>query len=132
MLKESQSQDVLMACLKLLKNDNYAQEFALKLLDNWKTTHHTLINQAFLAVGVNKHFQDRVISAFEDDWNKYPSAYKAVILRIPIDSPIRLQRAHDIVKNWRKYYRPLVSAALAVFYNCPEKVTAQCKSIVLA
>jgi hypothetical protein len=132
LLEESPHPYVHLACLKLLKNDSYAHDYALRLLDNWKSTNHKLINQAFVTVGDNKDFQDRVLSKFDDDWNKYPSAYKAIILRTTIDSPIRLQRAHDIVKDWRKYSRHLVSDALTVFYNCPDKVATQCESIVLA
>jgi hypothetical protein len=61
---------------------------------------------------------------------RVPPFLRVAALRAPFDTPLRVQRALEVLRNWPRQYRPLVAAALMVFWNNPKAVVDYCRAIM--
>jgi len=65
------------------------------------------------------------------EWTRrFPASLCAAVLRNPFDSPLRIQRANEVLSSWQRHHRRLVTAALTVYQNSPERVEKYCRAIL--
>jgi len=155
LLKKHQNPDVLIACLQLLGEDakeearsllnqehqhTYVIASCLKLLgEDAKEDARSLLNQEnqdpdVTVVCLSILGKDAANFALEKlrgkNWRRLHSSVKAAILNIPLNKPIRQKRAIEVLSKWYRYNRIIVTAALKVFNDHPEKVMVYCQKII--
>jgi len=155
LLKESEDPDVLCTCIKLLDDEakddakrlltesndpkvhcacldllgDAAKSFAVERIPCWTETDPALLVRCFQVAGATPE-GGKAAAEMLAAWNKrVPPILRAVALRAPFDTPLRIQRAYEVLHNWRGEYRPLVGAALTAFED-PNAVTEYCIEIL--
>jgi len=119
---------ILCSCLSILGKE--ATSFAVDQLKNWKKANKPLLIRCFQIAGNTleaKMAAEEMLNAWDE---KLPSILRVASLRAPFDSPLRTQRANEVISCWHRTYRPLVSAALAAHWNSPEDVENCCRDII--
>jgi hypothetical protein len=128
LLKESKDKEVLCRCLDLLGEE--ARPFAVEQIGAWTEREPVLLARCFQVAGETPQAQkatDEMLTA----WNKrVPALLRAVALRAPFDTQLRVQRAQEVLNDWPRQYRPLVAAAIMAFWNDPGAATEYCKAIL--
>ena len=128
LLAESNDPEVLCKSLKLLGEE--AKPFAVEQIRCWTETDPALLVRCFQVAGATPE-AGKAAEEMLTAWNKrVPPILRAVALRVPFDTPLRIQRAYEVLHNWRGEYRPLVGAALTAFWNDPDAVTEYCIAIL--
>jgi len=128
LLTESNDSQVHCTCLDLL--DDAAKPFALERIPCWTETDPALLVRCFQVAGATPEAGKAAAEMLVAWNNRVPPILRAVALRAPFDTPLRIQRAYEVLHNWREEYRQLVGAALTAFWNEPDAVTEYCISIL--
>lgn len=120
--------EVKCRCLALL--DAEAQPFAVERLRSWRETDPDLLGPCLRIAGATPDGQQAIEEMLARWDESVPERLRAAALRVPQDVPRRTQRAWEVLLNWQAQYRPLVTAALGVFYSDPDAVIEFCRAIL--
>jgi hypothetical protein len=129
LLRESKDKEVLCRCIDLLGEE--AKPFAVEQIDAWTEREPVLLVRCFQVAGGTPQAQkaaDEMLTA----WDKrvVPARLRVAALSAPFDTPLRIQRAQEVLNDWPRQYRPLVAAAFTAFWNEPEPVAEYCRAIL--
>ena len=125
---ENTTPEVLCSCINLLGEE--AKTFAVEQIRSWNEIALELLSSCFRVAGGTPEGQKAAEEIFAV-WDKgISNRLRVVALRASFDTPVRIQRAREILESWFRHYRPLVNAALAAFWNDPDAVTKYCKAIL--
>ena len=120
--------EILCRCLDLLGEE--AIPFAVKRIRGWTDTNPALLVRCFQVAGATTEAQ-KAAEEMLTAWDKrVPPMLRIAALRAPFDTPLRIQRAREVLDNWRQQYRPLVAAALMAFWNDADAVIEYCEAII--
>ena len=128
LLVHSKDKEVLCRCLDLLGEE--AKPFAVERIRCWTKTDPALLARCFQVAGATPEAQ-KAAEEMLTAWDEHvPAMLRVTALRAPFDTPLRIQRALEVLDDWRRQYRPLVAAALATFWNAPDAVIEYCRAII--
>jgi hypothetical protein len=122
------SSDVLCRCLELLGEE--AKPFATERIRNWTETEAEVLVRCFQIAGETPEAEkaaDELLAAWD---KRVPPLLRVAAIRAPFDTPLRTQRAREVLDDWHRQYRRLVAAALMAFWNNPDAVTRDCRVII--
>jgi hypothetical protein len=120
--------EVLCRCLDLLGEE--AIPFAVKRIRCWTDTDPALLVRCFQVAGATTEAQ-KAAEEMLTAWDKrVPPMLRIAALRAPFDTPLRMQRALEVLDQWPRHRRPLVAAALTAFWNDPGAVIEYCRTII--
>ncbi|NER98296.1 MAG: hypothetical protein F6J86_31470 [Symploca sp. SIO1B1] len=125
-----QNPHVLYSCLELLGQE--AKIEAQEKIASWAETNPVLLSQCFAIAGETPEAQkaaEEILLRWQAGENLNP-AHKIFALQAPFNTELRQQMALQVLNNWYKQYRPLVTSALTAFWNNPNAVTDCCRQIL--
>jgi hypothetical protein len=120
--------EVLCRCLDLLGEE--AKPFAVEQLLNWTDKEPVLLVRCFQVAGGTPQAQKAAHEMLTAWDRRVPPPLRGAALRAPFDTPLRKQRALEVLKDWQRQYRLLVAAAFTAFWNDPDAVTEYCRAII--
>ena len=129
-IKDSQAYQVLCRCLDLLGEE--AKQEAQEKIASWAKTDSYVLSRCFAIAGETPEAQkaaDEILLCWQAE-KKLDSAHKIVALRAPFDTELRKKMALQVLDNWHKEYRPVLTSALTAFWNDPDAVTDYCRQIL--
>ncbi len=121
---------VLSTCLKILGDEAEAFAFAVERIRCWTETYPVLLVRCFQVAGETPGAEKAAVEMLTAWDKRVPSLLRVAALRVPLGTPLRIQRAYEVLRNWLREYRKLVAAALFVFQNDPDDVTEYCRAII--
>jgi hypothetical protein len=125
-----QNPDVLCRCLELLGQE--AKQEAQEKIASWAKTDSSVLCRCFAIAGETPEAQkaaDEILLRWQAG-KKLDFGYKMVALRGPFDTELRKKMAIQVLRNWHKEYRPVLTSALTAFWNDPDAVTDYCHQIL--
>ena len=129
-IKDSQAYQVLCRCLELLGQE--AKQEAQEKIASWAKTDSSVLCRCFAIAGETPEAQkaaDEILLRWQAG-KKLDFGYKMVALRGPFDTELRKKMAIQVLRNWHKEYRPVLTSALTAFWNDPDAVTDYCHQIL--
>ena len=127
-MTDSNNPQVHCICLDLLSDA--AKSFAVERIPCWTEIDPALLVRCFQVAGATPE-AGKAAAEMLAAWNKHvPPILRVVALRAPFNTPLRIQRAYEVLHNWRGEYRQLVGAALTAFWDDPYAVTEYCRAIL--
>jgi hypothetical protein len=131
-----QAHQVLCRCLELLGQE--AKQEAQEKIASWAETDSSVLSRCFAIAGDTPEAQkaaDEILLRCQAEENldsakKLDFGYKMVALRTPFDTELRKKMALQVLGNWHKEYRPVLTSALTAFWNDPDAVTDYCRLIL--
>ena len=126
-----QHKGVICRCLELLGDE--AIPFAIERMRSWAEVEPDVLARCFQIAGNTPAAQqaaEEILKAWDDDKRKIKDVHRICALRAPFDTDLRIQRAKEVLRDWHRQYRPLVTAALTAFWNRPDAVEGYCRAIL--
>jgi hypothetical protein len=112
--------------------DEEAKQEAQEKIASWAETPPYVLSRCFAIAGETPEAQkaaDEIILRWQAG-KKLHFGYKMVILRAPFDTELRQKMALQVLGNWHKECRPVLTSALTAFWNDPDAVTDYCRQIL--
>jgi hypothetical protein len=128
LLEKSTDHQVQCICLTLLGQE--AKSYAVAQIDNWTHTDPRVLLRCFLILGDTPETRETA-AAILSRWSQIvPSEHRIIALQYGVESPLRIQRAQEVLADWvNTKWRPLVTAALRSNWEQPEVVPV-CREII--
>jgi len=119
---------IICKCLEILGDE--AESYAKDKIQFWKNHDASLLIRCFQIAGHTPQAQ-KAANEMLLVWDRsVPVNLRVAALRAPFDSPLRMQRANEVLSTWPAQYRPLVSGALTAFHDNPERAVRYCQEIL--
>jgi len=119
---------VVCRCVGLL--GEATKPFAVQCIRSWTETDAALVARCFQVAGATLEGRKAAEEMLEAWDESVPPQLRVVALRARLDTPVRTQRAHEVLDVWRRQFRPLVTAALTAFWNDPDSAIGYCRAVL--
>lgn len=128
LLREDSAPEVQARAIDVLGED--AAPFARRQLLKWRAVNPTMLSRCFQVAKESRESTQAAQEILEDFDRSIPATTRVSALRNAPDTPLRTKRAMEVLEDWRKTYRPLVTAAMMAFWAQPALVATPCQAIL--
>jgi hypothetical protein len=127
LLKPSTEEEVQCRAIEVLGQE--ATPYARKLLSAWRDAPATVLVRCFQVTKESEESK-RAAQEMVEQFGTIPVQLRPAALRSAPDSDLRRRLAEEVLANWERRDRRLVTSAMTAFWNDPATAAPACRQIL--